>query len=95
MKTDGKVPLTKEEFCLYTHTSENCWIFREVTPRSRFYTELNDEGNGYYCFDNGINTIRRFKDMPNYREVWISVAEKQPGGKTGPWSLWGTWTCYD
>ena len=83
-----KKTATKEDFCKNTHTSDNCWMFQEVNPKSKFYSS-----RGMYYFDNGINKIRRFKDMPKYGEVWISVADRI-GTEVGQFGIWTVWTQY-
>lgn len=87
-----EIPISKEEFCRETHTSENCWIFSEMNPLARFYKDEEDEPV-YYYFDNGINKVRRFADMQRYNEVWISVAARI-GTEVAKFGIWTVWTQY-
>lgn len=82
-----KRTLTREEFCKMTHTSKDCWIFEDMVP--------NPEGNfweedGHVCFDNGKDTLMKFRDMPGYEEVWM--ISRKYGGDWSP--LWTTWKQY-
>lgn len=85
--------ITKEEFCEKTHTGPECWIFHNV-KNPKFWEDREDGREDWYYMDNAIDTIYRFKDMPQYGEVWMSKMDR----KTGEWfcrGLWGTWTQYD
>lgn len=79
--------LTKEEFCKAIRTSEACWIFKNMKEK--------DDGNFWrtddeYYFDNGVDSIRKFKDMPQYKEIWSAYRRYD-----GSYGLWNTWCDYD
>ena len=87
-----KTEITKEEFCRETHTSADCWMFREMNPKACFYKDT--EGDPvYYYFDNGISKVRRFADMQKYDEVWVSSADRI-GTEVTKFGIWSTWTQY-
>ena len=85
--------ITKEEFCEKTHTSENCWIFKNQGEYVRFWCEsIEGREDYYYYFDSNNAITHRFKDMPEYGEVYHAVAESHNGQRM--WSMWSTWCQY-
>ena len=86
--------LTKEEFCEFICTEPDCWIFEDIGLSPVFWKQ-----NGVAYFDNDKGTLRRFRRMPVYGEVWMSVREytdyTQFGGKiiwnSAEWSMYSTW----
>ena len=87
-----KVNITKEEFCAATRTSADCWIFENNGENVRFWKRLSDVIDPIYYFDNGNGTLRSFKDMPQYGEIWMRQMNTNDG--TANWTTWNTWTVY-
>ena len=82
--------LTKNEFCGMVDMSTTNWVFNEAGPNPGFWYY-----DGIFYYDNDKNETRRFKDMPEYKEIWVSVRKYDETGKSeSGWSLWSTWKQY-
>lgn len=77
-----------EEFCAFTKTKPYSWIFEGMGPNAKFTMDKDNETTEVAVFDDGNGTFRRFKDMPEYGEIWMCV------NYASGWSLYNTWTVY-
>ena len=84
--------ITKEKFCKETHTNPECWVFYQPGPGEEFSMNVADDGSVEYFYNDGKGTIRAFKDMPEYKEVWAAVRQVDNGNR---WSIWNRWSSYD
>lgn len=82
--------ITKEEFCKLTHTRPNSWLFEPENMEEDEDGNFHKDGDELY-FLNGKNTIYKFRDHPEYGEVWMSKYETD---SDFGWSLWNTWSTY-
>lgn len=94
--SDKRTFISKSKFCEITHTSPNCWMFKEGNWEKRkfFYLHHAYDDQIYYYYDNGADKIRRFKVMPEYNEVWMSFADRNSRDYRDGYSIWTTWTTY-
>ena len=100
LEETGAIIITKEEFCEKSSISKDNWMFNEEIgekPRFYMYPYRNVDNPERYFFDNDIDSIREFKYMKRYGEIWMRKFSyiKTPEGKKGEWSLWNTWKQLD
>ena len=79
--------MTKSEFCRAIHTKPSCWIFKYEKEHPMTFWAETENGETIYHSMQGCEH-RRFKDMPQYGEIWMSL--EMPNYR----SLYNTWTTY-
>lgn len=85
--------ITMEEFLEATRTKADCWLFKDNGPERNFRKRIpnpgDDEQEVIYYFDDGKDTIHRFKEMEG--EIWHA---DRPWSRQGIvcWGLWQPWT---
>ena len=86
--------ITKDEFCKLTHTRPDCWLFEPENMEEYEGGNFHKYGDELY-FHNGKNEIYKFRDYPEYEEVWVSKAYcDSPYDSPSTWSMYTTWTTY-
>lgn len=90
--TEGKKfkKISKKEFCKQIRTEEDNWIF-EKQKNPLYWHNVEDDS---YYFNNGIDTVYRFKDMPEYGEIWMTKWDTKEFNYP-KWTIWSTWAQYD
>lgn len=87
------VDISKEEFCEKTRTTKDCWIWRTFNEKyAKFWEDREPGREDWYYLDTGTDRIYRFKDMPQYGEIWMSMTPRNV--KKAQWDMWNTWTQY-